>query len=38
MCLQLLTHLDIPDEIFTYYPAKARLHYIGMSTNGKKAF
>lgn len=30
---KLLTHLSIPDEIFMYCKAKARLHYIGMSTN-----
>ena len=32
--LQLVTHLSIPDELFTCCTAKARLHYVGMNTNG----
>ena len=32
--LQLVTHLSIPDELFACCTAKARLHYIGMNTNG----
>ncbi|XP_065898573.1 FYVE, RhoGEF and PH domain-containing protein 4-like [Dysidea avara] len=30
---KLVTHLSIPDELFTCCTAKARLHYIGMNTN-----
>ena len=38
MSPQLLTHLSIPDEIFTYHTFQARLPYVGMSTNGREAF